>query len=99
MRWFLLFLTVAVGATPLSACEPRGASAAECRQILERLVTLELHKRGFDDPALAARRQAELTDRYRHELDTCVGRPLPDGAMGCVAAASTAEAVSQSCLR
>jgi hypothetical protein len=54
---------------------------------------------GFRDPALASRRKAELAARYRSQLQACVGRPISDDALRCVARAKTTEQLSHKCLR
>ena len=82
----------------LSGCEER-ATASDCTFIFDRLVDLQLEKRGFRDPALRARKQRELRDRFRVEIDQCEGHRLPSGARDCVAKARTVEEVSKKCLR
>ena len=96
MRW--LFVLHVFAFVMLSACEPQRASARQCRQIFDRLVVLELQELGFDDPALAERRQAELAARFQQELASCTGRPLKAGAMACVEAANNSEILSHDCL-
>lgn len=96
MKWLpSLLLCLAT----LSACDGERASEEQCRSIFDRLVVLELEEMGFDDPALAERRQAELSARYRDDLAACVGRRLPAGAMTCVATAENAEVISHDCLQ
>lgn len=81
------------------ACDQSQASPEQCRAIFERLIVIELEEMGFHDAALAEHKQAELSARYGDELAACVGRPLPAGAMECVASAKTAEVLSHDCLR
>ena len=82
----------------LSACADERASEEQCRVIFDRLVELELHAMGFEDPALEARRKAEFSVRYRRALGSCVGRRISPDAMECVATAKTTETVSHECL-
>jgi hypothetical protein len=83
----------------VAACSSEAATRDQCRMIFDRMVLLELREMGFADPALAARRQTELAQRYGKELDACVGQPLAPGALRCVSDASTAEEISHRCLR
>jgi len=96
MRW--LYLGLATALTALSACSTQHATPEQCRAIFDRLVVLELYEMGFQDPALATIRQEELAKRYQDEIDSCVGRPLPTGAMECIAKAKDAESLSHDCL-
>ncbi len=81
------------------SCTRERATAEQCRVIFDRMVELELRELGFKDAALAKLRQDELAARYRDELSGCTGRPLPEGAMACVATATSAEDISHRCLR
>jgi hypothetical protein len=85
--------------TPLCGCDDERASAEQCQAIFNRVVELELQEMGFKDPALAAIRQAELATRHQIELEACVGRRLPPGAMSCVLSAEDTEVLSHDCLR
>ena len=79
-------------------CVEERASLADCQKIFDRLVFLELEEMGFRDPLLVETRQTDLRARYREQLNACVGRRLPPGALQCVASAKTAESVSHDCL-
>jgi hypothetical protein len=67
--------------------------------IFDRLVELQLEKRGFRDPALLERKKHELRHRFRAELGQCADHRLPAGARECFTNALTVEQVSQECLR
>ena len=97
MRWLLVLLASAL--VTLCACDSQRASAQQCRAIFDRLVAVELRELGFDDPVLTERRQAELARRFRQQLTSCVGRPLPTGSLACVAAANNSETLSHDCLQ
>lgn len=94
----LLFFWV-LAAMSFSACQSKRATPEECRIIFNRLVSLELAEMGFDDPALAKRRQVDFAYRYRDDIAACIGRKIPADAMACVLTAKTAEDVSHECLR
>ena len=79
-------------------CSTRAATREECRQILDRIVELELHEMGFQDPALEARRKEEVERRHEADLDACLGKPISRTALECVRSAQTAEEVSHRCL-
>lgn len=74
------------------------ATRAECETIFERLVALELAEMGYRDPALVDIRRRELAKRFSEDLQACEGRTLPEGAMACIAAATSAEDLSHRCL-
>ncbi len=83
----------------LTACTRRRASDEDCTAIIDRIVAVELAERGFRDPALLARKQAELQGRLGLEAAQCTGMLVRDGAMACVAQAHDAEEISHTCLR
>ncbi len=84
--------------TPL-ACTSTNATENDCDAILTRIVELEIREQGYRDPALVKRKQARLRRTFADEIARCVGRRLPQGAMECIATASSAEQVSHTCLR
>jgi hypothetical protein len=93
MRSRLLLLAVLV-----AGCRRHTTTAEDCGRILDRITDLELAERGFRDPALAARRRADVRARFAEELAACVGRSAGAGAMACVERARTAEEISHRCL-
>lgn len=96
---WLITAALLVSAVLLASRPSTMATSAQCEAIFKRLVTLELNEMGYQDPALASRQQAALAARFADSLDACVGQSLPDGAMDCVATATTAEDLSHHCLR
>jgi hypothetical protein len=66
---------------------------------LDRIVEIELSEMGFADPVLAGRRKGELRALFRSDLEACIGRRLPEGALQCVRQSRTTEQLSHSCLR
>jgi hypothetical protein len=90
----LLALVLALAAP---ACgEP--ASAVDCREILDRIVAVELAEQGYRDPALTRRKQAEFARRYAADLVRCEGLRMPSHARTCLAAAGSSEQISHTCL-
>jgi hypothetical protein len=89
---FLLFASA-------TACDGRRATREDCRQILDRLVDLELQERGFRDPALAARWRAQADAAHAAELAACEGQRIPRTALACVQAATNSEEISHRCFR
>ncbi|HFE44922.1 MAG TPA: hypothetical protein ENJ18_05420 [Nannocystis exedens] len=67
--------------------------------ILTRITELEIHEQGNRDPALVERKQTQRRRAFADEIGRCVGRRLPQGAMECIATATSAEQVSHRCLR
>ena len=83
----------------LPACRGEPATAADCREILDRIVALELAEQGYRDAALAQRKQEIFAQRFAAELARCEGVRLPAGARECVARAGSSEQISHKCLR
>jgi hypothetical protein len=91
-------LTTLVLALALPACgEP--ATAADCREILDRIVALELAEQGYRDPVLTRRKQDEFARRYAADLARCEGQRLKPHARACLATAGSTEQLSHDCLR
>jgi hypothetical protein len=83
----------------IGGCRAGRAGDADCEVIVDRIVELELHSRGYRDPELAARRSRELVRLLQPELTQCRGMRLPERAMACVAAARSADEINHDCLR
>lgn len=83
----------------LAACTGKGASADDCRFILDRIVDLEIRERGFRDDVLVARKREELATLFAADLRHCQGRNLPKAALECVRAAKNSEEISHRCMR
>jgi hypothetical protein len=83
----------------LAGCEGRRATREDCRQILGRLVDLELQERGFHDPALTARWRAQADTVHAADLAACEGSRIPRAALACVHSASTSEEIGHRCLK
>jgi hypothetical protein len=75
------------------------ATTEACTEILDRIVTLELRERGFRDPELLRRRQAQLRVRYESELRHCVGKPLAPEALLCLRRAESIRVLAHECLK
>lgn len=93
----MFWLGLAAGSLAGCEAQPR-ATPAQCREILGRIVALELREQGYRDPVLLQRRTRELERRFDSELERCVGRPMPRHALACVRRAPSAEAISHLCL-
>jgi hypothetical protein len=80
-------------------CPAGHATLANCQEILDRIVEIELAEQRFADPALTARKQRHLRRLLAPDLKRCEGRPLPLGALACLRGARTTEEISHTCLR
>lgn len=89
----VLALTGAVG------CKRQRATLADCQEILDRLVELEMRERGFRDPVLLERRRQELRRVLEPDVRECLGKPISSGALACVRTAPNPEQISHHCLR
>lgn len=98
MRW--IWCTAATLAlSSVAGCGVERATEADCVEILERIVELEIRELGYIDPALSERYQQSMRARYTSRVEQCVGRPIPADALQCIHQVDTAEAVSHDCLR
>ena len=82
----------------LAGCR-RAATDADCAEMLDRIVALELRERDFHDPVLEERKQRELRATLAPELAKCRGRRMRASTLPCVRAAKTTEEITHSCLR
>ena len=98
MRPRPLLRLIPLVAVLVAGCGRRAATRDDCRQILDRLVDLELQEKGFHDPTLAARWRAEVESTHASDLAACEGKRLPRGAMVCVRAATSSEEIGHRCL-
>jgi len=92
-----LTLVIAFGGF-VGGCRREAATQAQCAEVLDRIIQLELAEQGFRDPVLVARKQVELRALLAPQLTACVDRRLPAGALECVRRARTAEEISHACL-
>src|SRR5438552_628634 len=65
------------------------ATAEECREIADRIVTLELEAQRVTDPAEVAKRHGQALAAFEGRFEGCVGKRVTDSAMACVRAAKT----------
>jgi hypothetical protein len=89
----VLALSSAVG------CKRQRATLADCQEILDRLVELEMRERGFRDPVLLEHRRQELRRVLEPDVRECQGKPISSGALACVRNAPNPEQISHHCLR
>lgn len=95
-RVLLVALLSSLGAI---GCKSARATEHDCDRILDKVVELELHERGFRDPVLLQRKRDEFHRRLRSELIECEGKSMRADAIGCVERATTTEEISHRCLR
>ncbi len=104
MRPFLLrrplaALALAAGACALAACG-HPATEAECDEIFNKVVELELAGQKVDDPQTLSKRSAEArTARGDALRQRCLGRRLTNDAMACVRAAKSYDQIENECFR
>jgi hypothetical protein len=85
--------------TALGGCHRHGATAADCRAILDRLVELELKEQGFHDPALIPRWQDELGRRFNDDLGRCRTIRVADDLADCLRTAQNPEEIAHRCVK
>jgi hypothetical protein len=95
----ILAVTLGLCALLAAGCAVERATAEQCREILDRIVDLELRERGFRDPVLERRKRDEMRTLLAPDLRRCHGRALPRSAMDCVRGARSNEELSHTCLR
>jgi small lipoprotein (TIGR04454 family) len=72
------------------------ATVAECEEIVDTVVRLELRAADASVPVAEEVRAAKLTMKD-DIMKRCVGRRITDGAMQCIRSAKTAEEVETTC--
>lgn len=95
----LRYTAAALALSLFAGCGVERATEADCVEILERIVELEIRELGYVDPALSERYRQSMRARYTSRVEQCVGRPIPANALQCIHQVDTAEAVSHDCLR
>ena len=89
---------LALVAVLAAGCSAR-ASREQCERILERIVEIELVEQGYRDGVLVGRKQSEARRRFAPDVERCMGRRIPEGAMACIEAAEDTETLTHDCLR
>ena len=94
-----VFLIIALAPAIGPACQPaRRATSADCLQIFDRLVELEMDERGFHDEVAVIRTKERLRRELTTSIASCEGRPMSDNALACVRRAHRAEEITHVCL-
>lgn len=86
-------------ALALAGCSAPRASRAECERILERIVEIELIEQGYRDPVLLERKQDQARLSFSPDVESCIGRRMPENAMTCIEDAADTETLTHECLR
>lgn len=94
---------VALGAATLVSGCGRPATDAECREILTRIVELELRAQNISDPSEVEKRRTELEESIAAgksgPYEGCVGKRITEGQLRCVREAKTSKEITNECLR
>lgn len=94
---------VALGAVSLFTGCGRPATDAECREILTRIVELELKAQNVTDPSEIEKRRAELEQSIAAgksgPYEGCVGKRITEAQLRCVREAKTSKEITHECLR
>lgn len=100
MRAFPIALAAAALFSTSPACRPeRTATPAECNEILDRMVQLDMVALGFRDPELTRMKQQELKTQFSTALHECSQLTIHPGAMDCVRRAATTQELVEQCLK
>lgn len=76
------------------------ATDAECQVVFDKVVDLELDEQKVTDPTQrAARHEEAKSQRGQALMDHCRGKRITDGALACVARATTYDQINDVCLR
>jgi hypothetical protein len=92
---FLVVLAVGVAA---SACRRHAATAADCADVLDHLVEVELAEAGYRDPILRARWKEDARRRYAADLARCTGLTVRDDLKACLRSVTTTEEILHRCI-
>lgn len=88
-----------VAVSALAGCG-HPATKAECDQIFDKVVELELRGQNINDPAVVAQRKVEARNKLGADLGKkCEGRKMTDGTMACVNTATSYEDIENRCFR
>lgn len=99
LRQALAPCALAATAVVLSACG-HPATEAECDEIFNKVVELELASQKISDPAALSKRSAEAREARGESLrKRCLGRRLTDDAMVCVRGAKSYDQIENECFR
>lgn len=91
----LLLLALLLG----SACAPRHPAAeAECEELADLIVALELRGAGFGDAVLERARADQLRGALQPQLASCRRLRLTSGALECARRASSTQVLAHQCL-
>jgi hypothetical protein len=94
----LLPALFAVASTLVACGHP--ATRAECEQILDKVVEIELSAQNVKDADTIAQRKEETRKQKGEALmQRCVGKKITDAAMTCVRGATTYAQILDTCLR
>ncbi len=87
-------------ALPLALGGCHRATEADCEEIVDKIVELELKEQGVNDPATIETRKTETKAKKRQELiQSCVGKRVSVSAMRCIHNAKTSTEITDRCLR
>ena len=91
--------TLVATALLASACG-HPATKAECEEIVDKIVEIELRGQGIADPAKIEERKRDTRAAVGNEqVERCVGKKVRASAMECVRKATTYEQIQDICLR
>ena len=76
----------------------RKATRGDCEKFFDRNIEVKMKEDGTTDPATIKKRQQELRDQHKDDIDQCVGRRINDTMLKCVDDAQTAADIDK-CLR
>jgi len=95
-------LAVLGAASLISGCG-RPATDAECREILGRIVELELRAQNITEKSEVDKRRAELEESIASgksgPYEGCVGKRITEGQLRCVREAKSSGEITNECLR
>jgi hypothetical protein len=93
-RFALLTLTSLLFVTGCGRKVTRG----DCEKFFDRNIEVKMKEDGTTDPAAIKKRQQELREQHKDDIDQCVGRRINDSMLKCVDDAQTATDIDK-CLR
>ena len=98
--WFRLAPLAFVGAAAALAGCGHPATEAECDEIFNKVVELELAGQNVNDPGVISKRSAEAREARGAALrQRCLGRRLTNDAMACVRSAKSYAQIENECFR
>lgn len=80
------------------ACDIQRTTRKDCEQLIDTIVALEFRQLGYRDPVLLARRQKEIRQLFKDQMERCVGQRKRSHLRDCIQSATDTKQLIKRCL-